>query len=1090
MKAIYYSATAGKKMKKKHIAFLNHLKRKNIYSLLIIFTFLLIITDVLAQPQSVIYTSNSTFTVPAGVTEITVECWGGGGGGGGSNSTLGTRYGGGGGGGGFSAATYNVSSGQTYTITIGAGGTSGSNADGGNGGTTTFSGTAGTLNAGGGGGGKRYQGTPQAGGGSAGIGNTYNGGIGGTGTGNGAGGGGGAGNNGNGTNGGNSATGQGGTGNPDIVPYRGGNGGAYRNSNGDGNPGLAPGGGGGGGRSYLGNRPGGNGAPGQVIISYCVPPTNVSAGSPVTICNGQSTQLSGSASVANTSSSSAVYSAGSGSTEYNTAPTTATNSSCPINLSVTIPAGAVISSVNVSYNMTTASDGWMSEQRSYLECTSSGGTKESAISSGVGAAGGTYSYNRTGLTIANGVTSGGTINFRLHSFRTYGGSGCNATYNYVANNTFTVTVNYLIPISYSWSGGPFVSGQNTATPTVNPTTTTTYTMTASVGGCTATSSVTVTVNEPPSAPTGITGNTNICDGQSTTLTIAGGSNGSGATVQWFEGSCGSTVIGTGNSINVSPASNTTYYVRRVGNSPCDGTVTSCASTTVTVLPNMLAGSPSSTPTVCVNDAMTAITHSTTGAIGIGTASGLPPGVSAAWGSNTITISGTPNTDGTYNYSIPLTGGCGTASATGTITVLPVMAAGSPSSTPTLCINTTLTAITHSTTGATGIGTATGLPTGVSAAWGSNAITINGTPTNSGTFNYSIPLTGGCGTVNATGTIIVNPDMIAGAASSSPTLCMNSTLSQDITHSTTNATGIGSPSGLPAGMNAAWASNTITISGTPAASGTFNYSIPLSGGCGTANATGTITVNDVPAAVTVIGGGSGFCGSTLLEASGGTGGTVYWQNTTYNGTSTATASTQQYVTAGNTYYFRAYDGSCWGDQGSATVSIESPSTSGLATGDYVWGGAIDSDWTKQSNWLRRTGTGFEVPTVLPSNSDNVFVRSYGGGSCPQQYPLLESVNVIELGSITVGTGAQIDVAPGSGLTVFTQIDNDGIFTLRSDVTGTATLITDAVYSSGQFNMQQYLVGSAGSDNQPNGRMYYLASPVAGGTANTFAPFMMV
>ena len=32
---------------------------------------------------------------------------------------------------------------------------------------------------------------------------------------------------------------------------------------------------------------------------------------------------------------------------------------------------------------------------------------------------------------------------------------------------------------------------------------------------------------------------------------------------------------------------------------------------------------------------------------------------------------------------------------------------------------------------------------------------SGTPTTSGTFNYTIPLTGGCGNVNATGTIVVN-----------------------------------------------------------------------------------------------------------------------------------------------------------------------------------------------------------------------------------------------------------------------------------------------------------------------------------------------
>ena len=42
--------------------------------------------------------------------------------------------------------------------------------------------------------------------------------------------------------------------------------------------------------------------------------------------------------------------------------------------------------------------------------------------------------------------------------------------------------------------------------------------------------------------------------------------------------------------------------------------------------------------------------------------------------------------------------------------------------------------------------------------GTGIITLSGTPiVNSGTFNYTIPLTGGCGNVNATGTIIVSPE---------------------------------------------------------------------------------------------------------------------------------------------------------------------------------------------------------------------------------------------------------------------------------------------------------------------------------------------
>ncbi len=37
------------------------------------------------------------------------------------------------------------------------------------------------------------------------------------------------------------------------------------------------------------------------------------------------------------------------------------------------------------------------------------------------------------------------------------------------------------------------------------------------------------------------------------------------------------------------------------------------------------------------------------------------------------------------------------------------------------------------------------------------------------------------------------------------------------------------SGLPAGVTGTWASNVVTISGTPTASGTFNYTVTLTGG---------------------------------------------------------------------------------------------------------------------------------------------------------------------------------------------------------------------------------------------------------------------
>ena len=80
----------------------------------------------------------------------------------------------------------------------------------------------------------------------------------------------------------------------------------------------------------------------------------------------------------------------------------------------------------------------------------------------------------------------------------------------------------------------------------------------------------------------------------------------------------------------------------------------------------------------------------------------------------------------------------------------------PSTTPSLVVNTALTDIKIATTGATGIDTTgSGLPNGVTATWSVDVITISGTPTASGTFEYKILLTGGCGDpVYATGTITV------------------------------------------------------------------------------------------------------------------------------------------------------------------------------------------------------------------------------------------------------------------------------------------------------------------------------------------------
>ncbi|MFM7911627.1 MAG: hypothetical protein ACKO9W_05540, partial [Bacteroidota bacterium] len=92
----------------------------------------------------------------------------------------------------------------------------------------------------------------------------------------------------------------------------------------------------------------------------------------------------------------------------------------------------------------------------------------------------------------------------------------------------------------------------------------------------------------------------------------------------------------------------------------------------------------------------------------------------------------------------------------------------------ICQGPAITNITYATTSATGA-TVTGLPAGVTGVWASNAVTISGTPTATGTFNYTVTLTG-CngGTSTATGTIVVTAPPSAGTLSGNQSICVTGT----------------------------------------------------------------------------------------------------------------------------------------------------------------------------------------------------------------------------------------------------------------------------------------------------------------------------
>ena len=115
-----------------------------------------------AQGQQ-IFTTSGTFTVPAGVTQVSAVVVGGGGGGG--DSTAGDEPGAGGGGGGLAYGTFTVTPGESLTVTVGTGGAGG---EGNNGNATTIARGATTLLSGGGGGGGSSTDGDDSGGGAGG----------------------------------------------------------------------------------------------------------------------------------------------------------------------------------------------------------------------------------------------------------------------------------------------------------------------------------------------------------------------------------------------------------------------------------------------------------------------------------------------------------------------------------------------------------------------------------------------------------------------------------------------------------------------------------------------------------------------------------------------------------------------------------------------------------------------------------------------------------------------------------------------------------------------------------------------------------
>jgi len=220
--------------------------------------------------------------------------------------------------------------------------------------------------------------------------------------------------------------------------------------------------------------------------------------------------------------------------------------------------------------------------------------------------------------------------------------------------------------------------------------------------------------------------------------------------------------------------------------------------------------------VCLPNPITTITYTTTGATGA-VFSGLPSGVTGTWASNVATISGTPTASGTFNYTMTLTGGCGTSTATGTITVNPL---------PTLIVSPiSICAGASGTLTASGASTYSWAPaTGLSATTGAS-VTAN--PASTTTYTVTGTSAAGC---SRTATVVVTVNPLPVTTVNSPTICSGAT-------ATLTAAGA---------TSYAWSTGDLTnpISVTPASTTTYTVTGTSAAGC-SSTAIATVTVNPTP-----------------------------------------------------------------------------------------------------------------------------------------------------------------------------------------------------------------------------------------------------
>ena len=251
-----------------------------------------------------------------------------------------------------------------------------------------------------------------------------------------------------------------------------------------------------------------------------------------------------------------------------------------------------------------------------------------------------------------------------------------------------------------------------------------------------------------------------------------------------------------------------------------------------------AGSPYSS-SITINDA-NSVTVS---------AGSLPPGLSGNLSGSTYTLSSSnATTAGTYNFTLSATGDGGTRTQSYSISIAqpaPVISSNMPS---TGTVNVLYSGSASATNSPSSWSLGGTLPPGVIGNASGSTYSISGTPTSSGTYNFSLTASNGGGSDTESFSVSIaappQPSWTSTAAFASGKV--NQGYYQ--TRTASNTTSItGASTTAPGLIATASGSSTLILQGTPTASGTFGVSATANGTSGTTPASLSTTVTIAPLA---------------------------------------------------------------------------------------------------------------------------------------------------------------------------------------------------------------------------------------------------